>query len=93
MEQPTRAQEDVLRYLGTQEHGGQYSFIGKDTVKAIDRNGREMSYTCNLYGDIMDASTKEVIAISDLPHSLEELQITARPQAWTKKGGSEQRKQ
>lgn len=80
----TNLQSDILQYLSIQFKGCHYDLIGDDKVKVTDRNGESMTFTCNLYGDIMDADTKEILAVSDLPHDLDKIG-TKRPTKWENK--------
>lgn len=79
----TRAQEDIKRYIETQFAGGyQLTPIGDGVLELRDITGKTMRFTCNIFGDIMDAKTKQIIAISDLPHDLSKVKLNARPQSW-----------
>ncbi|MBR1508146.1 MAG: hypothetical protein IJ619_09115 [Eubacterium sp.] len=77
----TVAQRDICNYLDTQFRGCQYELIGEGSVKVTDRGGKSMTFTCNLFGDIMDAETKEIVATSDLPHDLDKIGFQ-RPTKW-----------
>lgn len=80
----TRAQNDIKRYIETQFAGGyQLTPIGDSVLELTDMTGETMRFACNVYGDIMDADTKQIIAESDLPHDLCRISTTARPQEWT----------
>ncbi len=78
----TIAQADIYKYLSTQFKGCRYESIGEYSVKVTDHTGQSMTFTCNLFGDIMDADTKEIVAISDLPHDLDKIG-NQRPKNWT----------
>lgn len=55
--------------------------VGDCKVKVTDGQGASMVLTTNIYGDIMDADTGKIYAVSDLPHDL--LQIgTKLPSSW-----------
>lgn len=57
--------------------------VGGSKVKVTDGTGAGMTLTANIYGDIMDADTGKIYAVSDLPHDL--LRIgTKLPGSWTK---------
>lgn len=83
----TRAHIWVRRYLSQRFHLDKVRMydIGSGTVQLIDENGEHMNFTCNLFGDIMDADTKEIIAESNCTHNLDKLaqNITQEPTAWT----------
>ncbi len=59
--------------------------IGDGTVQVIDQTGATMNFTCNIFGDIMDADTKEIVADSNVTHNLDELaqHMEQEPTAWT----------
>ena len=78
----TIAQEDICRYLRTQPSVVHMEPIRETVVRAWDQNGTTTDYTENLYGDIMNAETKEIIAISDLPKTMETLASRDRPTRW-----------
>lgn len=80
----TIAQRDICNYLDTQFQGCQYELIGESSVKVTNRDGKSMTFTCNLFGDIMDAETKEIVATSDLPHDLDKIGFQ-KPKKWEKK--------
>lgn len=83
----TKAQEWILRYIDTQFVRGSVrtSLEGDYTVRVTDRDGGSLRLTINLYGDIMDADTKEKIAECDVPHNLDRLShsLTQEPRSWT----------
>lgn len=80
----TVAQLDIKRYIETQFAGGyRLAPIGDDAIELTDITGQKMRFTCNIFGDIMDKDTRQIIAISDLPHNLDLLRETARPESWT----------
>ena len=81
----TPAQQDITRYLRGQFEGVKLEPIREAIVRMTDKGGTTKDYTANIYGDIMDAETKEIVAISDLPHTLDALPITARPTSWENK--------
>lgn len=59
----TNLQSDILQYLSIQFKGCHYDLIGDDKVKVTDRNGKSITFTCNLNGDIIDANTKKILTI------------------------------
>lgn len=79
----TRAQELIKRYIYTNFHPDSVLLfpIDKDKVKLIDSEGESMTLTLNIYGDIMDAETKQIYAVSDLPHDLERIGQQL-PESW-----------
>lgn len=79
----TVAQQDIERYIQTQFAGGYHlKEIGDFIIELEDFRGDTMRFTMNLFGDIMDADTKQIIAISNLPHTLGRLAISDRPTSW-----------
>ena len=79
----TKGQETIIRYLKTQFIGVRYIPDGNDVVIVRDKAGAEMRFTLNLYGDIMDATTREIIAVSDLPHDILQIGVSAEPKTWS----------
>ena len=58
------------------------ALIGRDKVEVTDQKGDHMTLTMNLYGDIMDADSGKIYAISNLPHELEKIGLEV-PTDWT----------
>lgn len=56
--------------------------VGADVVKITDKQGESLNLSINLFGDIMIAGTKTIVAESNLPHSLDKLRLMAIPTAW-----------
>lgn len=83
----TNIQIDICNYLSSEFIGCRYELLGKDRVKVIGKGGEEYTFTCNIFGDILDVKTKEVVAISDLPHDLD-LIGNQRPSSWKGKNES-----
>lgn len=79
----TVGQEDILKFIATHYRGATATITGSATVKATTQNGKEMYFTMNIYEDILDATTMEVVAVSDLPHDLDKIRLYARPGSWT----------
>lgn len=79
----TKAQESIRKYVYTNFHSDSVQLfpVGRDKVKLIDSEGESMILTLNIYGDIMDAETKQIYAVSDLPHDLERIGQQL-PQSW-----------
>ena len=71
----TRAQECICRYIhkNFQVQSVELTPIEDDKIMVKDRNNESVILTINIFGDIMDAVTKTVYAISDLPHQLDKL--------------------
>lgn len=69
----TQAQNMIMMYIKTQfiDNAISTTPIGDSTIEIKDNTGATMRFTCNIYGDIMDADTKEIIAEADTPHSLQ----------------------
>ena len=79
----TYAQSDIKRYIESRFSGGfKLVPIGDYVLQLIDCTGDVMDFTCNLFGDIMEAGSKKILAVSDLPHDLCKLSISARPSSW-----------
>lgn len=78
----TKAQEWICRYLDTQFTGVKYEIRGDAYVAVIDSKGAEMLFTMNIYADIMDANTKQIIAVSDCPHTIDTLTDSDEPTRW-----------
>lgn len=79
----TVGQEDLLKFITTYYKGATATIIGNPTVKVTTQDGKEMFFTMNIYEDILDATTNEVVAVSDLPHDLDKIRLYARPGSWT----------
>lgn len=79
----TVGQEDLLKFITTYYKGVTATIIGNPTVKVTTQDGKEMFFTMNIYEDILDATTNEVVAVSDLPHDLDKIRLYARPGSWT----------
>ena len=79
----TIAQEDIARYIRTQLADGYHIATENESIiKLTRKNGQTLHLTCNIFGDIMDADTKKIIARSNLPHNLDKLSYYARPTEW-----------
>lgn len=79
----TRAQEVIKKYIYMNFHRDSVLLfpVDQDKIKIIDAEGASMTLTLNLYGDIMDAVTRKLYAISDLPHDLNRIGLQL-PQSW-----------
>lgn len=79
----TNAQRFISKYIDQNISGSvKKEFKDDGTVKITDKHGESMSFTCNLFGDIMDAKTKNILAESNLPHDLDKLNPGAVPTSW-----------
>ena len=78
----SQAQKSILKYIKTQFKGVRVRPIGEDRLQVTDSKGGKLNLSLNLYGDILDADTKQVIAKSDLPHSMDELKVHEMPKSW-----------
>lgn len=79
----TKGQETIIKYLKTQFVGVRYIPKDNDIVIVRDKTGVEMGFTLNLYGDILDVTTREIVATSDLPHDILQIGVSAEPKAWS----------
>ena len=77
----TETQEDILRYLITQFKLCYYDLNEADKVKVMDQHGASMTFTSNEFGDILDADTEQIVAISDIPHDIDKIG-SRRPTKW-----------
>lgn len=79
----TRAQEVIKKYIHNNFHPDSVLLfpVDRDKVKLTDSEGESMVLTMNIYGDIMNAETKQIYAVSDLPHDLEHIGRQL-PQSW-----------
>lgn len=67
----TRTQECIKDYIfKSAQKRPNIIPIEEDKVKVIYANGKSVKLAMNLYGDIIDADTKKVYAVSRLPHDL-----------------------
>lgn len=82
----TKAQKWICDYIYTQfmPRSIVISLIGDGDVCITDRQGEQLIFSVNLFGDIMDKETGKIIAVSDVPHDLDELLINpeAEPTSW-----------
>lgn len=80
----TRVQECIVNYLKTQFHEGVVTMTpkGDSSIILIDRTGAEMIFSANIYCDILDGDTGQLIATSDVPHTLDAVG-TVLPKSWT----------
>lgn len=79
----TIAQRDITRFIHTQFTAPyRINPEGKDVIRLTKHNGQTKRLTCNIFGDIMDADTEQIISESDLPHTISQLPCYARPTTW-----------
>ena len=84
----TIGQSDILRYIETELPGAKTETIGDSVIRVTDRDGKKTDYSINIFGDILEKlpnGENRIVAVSDLPHSLDNLPIHARAKKWTKK--------
>ena len=82
----SKAQDYICRYAEQADKGYCYcEYEGQDKVFCIFSDGTERHLTIDLYCNIIDATTGKVIALSNLPQTLDKLPINAEPTSWTKK--------
>jgi hypothetical protein len=79
--QLSRAQTMILHYLLTQFHDAKYKKIKSSRITIIDFIGNSRTFCCNVYGDIIDAHTRKIIAVSNIPHVASHR--NEMPTAWT----------
>lgn len=83
----TVAQEWICRYIDTQFEKGTVRKIpvGRGNVRVEDMDGKSITFTVNMFGDVMDADTKRIVAQSDVEHNLDKLMKNPlqEPVRWT----------
>lgn len=85
----TNGQNDILRYIESNLMSVKTEEIGESVIRITDDRGGTRDLSINLYGDILEMSPdgrKHVVAVSDLPHNLDDLPLYARPTKWTTQG-------
>lgn len=80
----TNVQKIILTHISKNFVPGSFKteLIGDSKVKVTDGTGESMTLTTNIYGDIMDADTRKIYAVSSLPHDLSRVG-TELPSRWT----------
>ena len=81
----TTGQKDILKFLYSNYPEIRAEIIGESIIRATNGN-KTTDYTMNIFGDIMEVlpnGKNKIIAVSDLPHNLDKIQTTARPETWT----------
>lgn len=84
--QMNKAQLAVARFASLHCPGSRLEPHGRDEVRLYTPDGRRHYLSVNIFGDVLtirDGGGGEVIAVSDLPHSLDVLPISAEPKEWT----------
>lgn len=68
----TNAQKSIQKFIEIMWLGKDVKteLIGDSQVEVNDEEGGSVTLTMNIYGDIMDAKTRKILAESDLPHDL-----------------------
>lgn len=68
----TRAQLVIMKYIRLNFVNGsvRIEMIGLDKVRITDHKGDCLTFTVNLYCDILDADTGQLYAKSGLPHDI-----------------------
>ena len=81
----TNAQRWISKYIDQNFAPGSVNkeFLNQDAVKITDRSGESLTLSMNIFGDIMLANTKTIIAESDIPHDLMQPLIYAVHRSWT----------
>ena len=74
------AQKLLLRYCAQRKMTG-FEITGRATATAADQSGKEWHLTMNVYGDIMDADTKKIIADGKVSHDIR--RVYEFPTEWT----------
>lgn len=80
----TTVQEIILTYVKTQWDmaGIQVGLKGYDVVVITDSTGDTLELTTNLYGDIIDVSSRKILAASNLPHDIRKFNPEDKPTSW-----------
>lgn len=80
----TRVQEIILDYVKTQWDlaGIHVGLEGDDVVVVTDSTGDKLELTTNLYGDIIDVSSRKILAASNLPHDIRKFKQGDVPTSW-----------
>jgi hypothetical protein len=55
------AQYIILKWIDENFIGVETELIGRDCVKVKDRDGESMTLTINIFEDIMNADTREIL--------------------------------
>ena len=73
----TIAQSLIVKYINKNFVPGsvRICLMDDDIVKITDVHGAALSFTINLYGDILEAETKKLVAVGNVDHNLATLGI------------------
>ena len=68
----TNAQMIICKYIDQQFVPGSVkkTCIGLDRVRVTDRKGESLTFTVNIFGDIIDDDTNKIVAEADTVHSV-----------------------
>ena len=80
----TRVQEIIVAYVKTQWDMSEIKVKcqGDNILVITDSVGDKLELTTNLYGDIMDVSSRKILAASNLPHDIRKLKKGDVPTSW-----------
>lgn len=80
----TQSQEIIVAYVKTQWDmtGIKVKCQGDDVVVITDSTGDTLELTTNLYSDIMDVSSRKILAASNLPHDIRKFNPEDKPTSW-----------
>lgn len=83
----TIGQSDTLKWIRKELPDARTEEIGESIIRVTDQDGKQADYSMNIYGDILkvEEGKNVIVAVSDLPHSLDRLPMYARPTAWTRR--------
>lgn len=71
----TTAQKWILKYIrqNFDTKNIQCTLVGSGSIEVTDAAGKTTLLSVNLFGDIMNVKTKEILAVSDAAHDLDKL--------------------
>jgi len=80
----TRVQEIIVAYVKTQWDMSEIKVKcqGDNILVITDSVGDKLELTTNLYGDIIDVSSRKILAASNLPHDIRKLNQEDVPTSW-----------
>ena len=80
----TRVQEIIVAYVKTQWDMSEIKVKcqGDNILVITDSVGDKLELTTNLYGDIMDVSSRKILAASNLPHDIRKFKQGDMPTSW-----------
>lgn len=84
----TRVQNMIVNYINQQFVPGSVIIIPVDEshVKITDKNKESLTFTVNIFGDIIDADTNKIIAEAKAAHTLSV--SFQEPKKWANKIGN-----